>query len=151
MQIHDTVADEIRRWVGSLLIVLMVAGVAAFLVWPFVTIRLRLSKNSAISRQLVQALQTRFPGVSFRGAASYEMEVIYIDVGGPVDEPTRREVEQWLREQKTEQEIRPEVWLGFGEDFDESTTIKLTLLEPRPRRTARPDCEPWRSRMLDTI
>jgi hypothetical protein len=125
MQSGATVAAGHRRWLRFLLIALVVLGIVVFLVWPLVSIQLRLSRNGAIARQLVQSLQARFPGISFGGAASYESEVIYIHVADRVDEPTRRDIEQWLRGQKTEQKILPEVWLRFADDFDDSNTIKM--------------------------
>src|SRR5262249_36329362 len=125
MQSDATAAAGHDRSPPSLLIVLVLSGLVMLLVWPLVSIQLRLSRNGAISRQLVQSLQAQFPGVSFSGAASYEREVIYILVAGQIDEPTRRDVEQWLRGCKTEQRILPEIWLRFDDDCDDSSTIKI--------------------------
>jgi hypothetical protein len=86
-------------------------------VWPLVSIQLRLSRNGKIAQQLVHSLEARFPGINFRGAANYEREVIYISVADRLDEATRLDVERWLREQKIEQKITPQIWLRFeGED-----------------------------------
>jgi hypothetical protein len=93
------------------------------LIWPLVTIQLRLSRNGAAARRLVESLHSRFPNVDFRGAASYEREVIYLTVFDHVDETIRREVEQWLRQEKIEQQIMPEIHLRFLDDASEDLKL----------------------------
>jgi hypothetical protein len=114
-----------RRWLRFLLMVLVVLVVVVFLVWPIVSIQLRLSRNGAIAHRLVESLHARFPGITFQGAASYEREIIYITVVNHVDEASRRDVEQWLREEKNEQKIVPEIWLRFSDDSVDDNTIRM--------------------------
>jgi hypothetical protein len=112
-------ADRRGRWVWVLSLAIAALVFLGF-VWPLVRIQFRLSRNGAISRQLVESLHSRFPGVDFRGGASYEREVIYISVFEHVDETIRREVEQWLREEKSKQHIAPEIYLMFvGDGLDD--------------------------------
>jgi hypothetical protein len=107
---------------GLLFILLLSVGIA--FIGPLVSIQLRLARNGKIAHQLVQSLETRFPGIRVRGAASYEREVIYLSVGNHLDEAARTEVERWLREQKTEQTIAPQIWLRFEDDaFDQEIII----------------------------
>jgi hypothetical protein len=72
----------------------------------------------ALFNQLVGSLKTQFPGVSFRGGASYEREVIYISVR-QIDDATFAEIERWLRATKSEQKVEPEIWLQFESDDTE--------------------------------
>jgi hypothetical protein len=102
-------------FVVVLLIFVFVAGIAVQIVQS----SFRLSRNGEIGSQLVQALQGRFPGATFRSSASYEHERIYITVVNGVDDPDRPEVEKWLRAQKIERELSPELWLFFLPDDDQ--------------------------------
>jgi hypothetical protein len=56
--------------------------------------------------------------VTFRGAASYKEEVIYISVIDHVEEAIRRNVEERLRREREELGIGPEIRLRFiGDDL----------------------------------
>jgi hypothetical protein len=61
-------------------------------------------------------LEARFPGISFQVAPSYEREVIGVSVEDSLDMQSRHAVEHWLREQKMEQQIAPEIWLRFSDE-----------------------------------
>ena len=105
-------------WIGFLPLAVVAVGVLVFLIWPIVTIQLRLSRNGATARQLVESLHSRFPSVDFRGAASYEQEVIYITVFDRVDATLRHDAEQYLRSEKADRHIEPELLLRFvGNDL----------------------------------
>jgi|SRR5579884_1154999 len=93
------------------------------LIWQYVEIDHRLSRNGKIARQLVEALEIRFPGSEFGGAASYEREIIYIHVRNHLDESKRQDVETWLRKQKNEQKIEPQIWLRFDQDTGDNDII----------------------------
>jgi hypothetical protein len=102
---------------------LVAVAVFVFVLWPAVSSQFRLSRNGASARQLVESLHASFPAVNFRGAASYEREVIYISVLERVDAPVRAEIEQWLRQEKQKRKIGLEIRLQFaGDDLDD---IKL--------------------------
>jgi|SRR5579871_236991 len=106
----------------TILIIVIVASV----VWQIVSIQLRLSRNRAIADRLVESLHSRFPDITFHGGPSYEREVIYININEHLDKATKREIEQWLRQQKAEQKIAPEIELRFSEDYvDESSPIRI--------------------------
>lgn len=135
MQSDTTVRTGRRRWLHFLAIALAVLGAAPF-VWQIVSIQLRLSRNGAIAQRLVESLHARFPGVAFRGGASYESEVIYITVVELVDEATRGDVERWLRGQKIEQKIVPEIWLRFSDDTVDDNTIRIGWLLLKEVRTS---------------
>ena len=95
-------------------------AVLVFLAWTPVSIQLRLSRNGAVAQRLVESLRARFPGVNFRGAASYEREVIYISVVDHVEEAIRSEVEQVLHQEKAEHCLEPEIRLRFvGDGLDD--------------------------------
>jgi hypothetical protein len=94
--------------------------------WPLISIQFRLWRNGAVATKLVTSLQARFPEGEFRGAASYQREVVYIRVLGGVRPECRPDVEQWLRRLKVEQEIAPSIWLLFPEfSGEEKNAIKL--------------------------
>lgn len=113
-----------RRWFGRFLLALVLAVPLVTIVYPLVSIQLRLSRNGALARSLVESLNDRFPEAVFRGGASYEREVIYITALGRLEDSRRREVEQWLRDKKAEQRILPEIYLDFSnEGFDYSKGI----------------------------
>jgi hypothetical protein len=114
-QVRGDIPQRGRRpiWIRFLPLEVAAVAVLVFLVWPVATIQLRLSRNGAIARQLAEALHTRFPGADFRGVASYEREVIFISVLNRVDESVRRDVEEYLRAEKTERRIELEIWLRF--------------------------------------
>jgi hypothetical protein len=95
------------------------------IVWSLVTIQIRLSRNVPIARGLAASLQAQFPGITARGAASYESERIYITVVSGLDPRSRHEVEQWLCRQKEEQKIAPAIWLRFGDDAQENDVIHI--------------------------
>lgn len=124
-----------RQWLLFLAIALAVLGAVTF-VWQIVSIQLRLSRNGAIAHRLVESLHARFPGVAFRGGASYESEVIYITVSDRVDEATREDVERWLRGQKIEQKIVPTIWLRFSDDAVDDNTIRIGWLLIKEVRTS---------------
>jgi len=107
------------------LIAIVLLSVVAVLAWPFVRIQYRLSRNGAITRQLAEALHSRWPSVDIRGAASYEREIIYITAFDQLDEATRHDMEQWLREQKTERRIEPEIQLRFMGNTEQEITIRI--------------------------
>lgn len=111
----------IRVLPGALVVLALFGG----LVWPLVSIQLRLSRNGAIAARLVESLRTRFPGADFRGTASYEQEVIYVSVVGDLDPASRPDVGQWLRRLKAEQGIAPEIWLRFSDTGEGKDTIKI--------------------------
>ncbi len=98
----------------------MLSAVAALVIvglaWPVVDIELRLWRNGRIAQELIQALEVRFPGVGFRGAASYKDEVVYIMVVSHLDQSYRAQVEAWLRTAKGERSIAPQIRLRFVED-----------------------------------
>src|SRR6516165_9359446 len=96
------------RRLGITLLLLYVA----YGVWMLATISLRLSRNGAIASQLLESLNQRFPGAVFRGGPSYEREVIYITVQRGLDRALWQEVEQFVRAQKAEKGIAPEIELS---------------------------------------
>src|SRR5262245_45017797 len=110
------------RLVPGALGVLVLLGCLA---WPFMTIQLRLSRNGAIARQLVESLHTKFPGAEFRGVAAYNREVVYITVVSGPGEGRRRDVEQWLRRLKAELNIAPGIELRFPQEVDDKDTIRI--------------------------
>ena len=99
-------------------------GLLAVLLWPiavFVSIQLRLQRNTPVGAQLAAELQERYPALEFRGAASYEIEVIYISVLGRLDPAGRRDVEEWLHARKRELRITPTLLLRYrDEDIDKA-------------------------------
>jgi hypothetical protein len=105
---------------------LFILGIVTLIAWPFVGFQRRLSKNGAIANQLVSSLEVQFPGVPFRGVASYELDVIYISFLQKVDRETRSGVENWLRKQKSERRIAAEIWLRLAGDFEDGETIKIS-------------------------
>jgi hypothetical protein len=112
----------IRALPATIVILVLFAGVGC----PLISIQLRLWRNGAIAAQLVESLRVRFPGAEFRGIASYEREVIYIQVLGGLRMESRSEVEQLLRGFKSEQRIAPEIWLEFPEfSGEEKDAIKI--------------------------
>jgi hypothetical protein len=120
--------------VRAVLLVVLVFVVIGFIV-PMVSIQLRLSRNGKIARQLAESLTASFPGIRFYGAASYEKEVIYICVVNRLDEADRQEVERWVREQKAEQNIAPEIWIRFeNEDLDKEIVVRISALVGPARR-----------------
>lgn len=108
-----------RRLFRSLPIVIVVFGALMLLVWPLVSIQLRLSRNGAIVSRLVQSLHARYPGASFRGNTSYEREAIYITIMDGLKAVNRQDLEQWLRAQKSEQRIVPTILLRLSPDADD--------------------------------
>ena len=103
-----TLHRKLLRVFSILLVILVIVSV----IWPFVSIQLRLSRNGKIAHQLVESLEARFPGSQFGGAASYESEIIYITALNRFDEAERQDVETWLRKQQIEQKIAP--GSGYG-------------------------------------
>ena len=103
------------RLFRALPLVLVVLVIFAAFVLPLASIQLRLSRNGALAARLVESLQTQFPGAEFRGGASYEREVVYIQVAGKLAPERRSDIEQWLRRLKAEQGIAPAIWLTFPE------------------------------------
>ncbi len=110
------VDDSRRRQMRFAALALAAVAIAAVLLWPVVDIELRLWRNGAIADRLAASLHSRFPAVGFRGAASYKDEVVYIVVFDHVDGPTRGEIERWLRAEKAERKIAPEIRLRFAGD-----------------------------------
>jgi hypothetical protein len=114
------------RWQRALPIAVVLLVLFVGFGWPLIDIQFRLWKNRAIAAQLVESLQTRFPGAEFRGIASYEREVVYILVGGGLDPKNRPDVEQWLRQLKVEKKVAPAIWLRYPESMgEEKDTIKF--------------------------
>jgi hypothetical protein len=99
--------SKLLRFVLLAPLVFVILGVT----WHLADIQLRISRNGKVAQQLVESLEARFPGIRFRGAVSYEREVIYISVVNRLDEADREEVERWLREQQIEHRITPQIWL----------------------------------------
>jgi hypothetical protein len=98
------------RWRRYTLLALLAFAVVGFAT-PLVQIQLRLSRNGALTHQLLDLLESQFSGVSFSGAPSYEREVVYIQIKDHLDQAKREEIEQWLRRRKMEQKVAPEIWL----------------------------------------
>jgi hypothetical protein len=86
----------------------------------FAHIAYRLSTNGAVAKELVESLKNQYPGATIHGGASYERESITITVVDGIDKKSRPELERWLRQEKNERKISPEIWLRFpsGEDFE---------------------------------
>jgi hypothetical protein len=99
-------------------------GIATMFAVQIVQIQLRLSRNGAIGRELVESLQVRFPVAKFRSAASYEREAIYITVIDGIDDANKPEVERRLRAEKNERKLPQEIWLDFLPN-DDPKRIKI--------------------------
>lgn len=120
-----------RRLLGWLLISIL-AVVAMIVVIPIGEVYSRLSRNGATARQLAEGLKARFAGVEVQGRPSYESEVVYITIQSDLAMERRREVEQWLREQKTNHHIAPEIWLRFDDgEFHRVQTEEADQKESR--------------------
>src|SRR5688572_22084733 len=87
------------RYLPRALVFAIIAIVAMFAI-QIIGIQLRLWRNGDIGEQLVNSLQEKYPKATFRSAASYEKEVIYIFIRGGIDEKERPNIARWLREQK---------------------------------------------------
>ena len=105
------------RIATTLIVALIIA-----ITWPIVSVPLRLSRNGAIAAGLVAALHADYPGVRFRGSASYEQEVIYISVVEGSDKIDRKDLERWLREKRIDERIEPVLWLTFNGGIDDQST-----------------------------
>jgi hypothetical protein len=116
-------AAPYRKLLAIFVIALLAFVIIGGFIWPLVSIQLRLSRNGRIAHQLVESLQARFPKSEFGGAASYEREIIYIQVRNRLNQGERREIETWLREQKNEQKIAPQIWIRFLEDKEDNDII----------------------------
>jgi hypothetical protein len=112
-----TIRSRMRHVVVAVVYALL-AYLAISLGWMFIRIELRLSRNGTIAQQLETSLEARFPECKFRGVASYEKEVIYINVLNRLDKAKWHEIETWLREEKIEQKIDPQIWLEVAIDSD---------------------------------
>ena len=99
-------ASPYRKIVFVVLFALMIFVVLGF-AWPLVNIQLRLWRNGKIAQGLAQSLEARYPGIGFRGAASYKDEVVYVVVVNRLNPEDLDEVETWLRKAKREQKIAP--------------------------------------------
>ncbi len=104
------------RIATTLIVALIIA-----ITWPIVSIPLRLSRNGAIAADLVATLHADYPGVRFRGSASYEQEVIYISVVEGSDKIDRKDLERWLREKRIDDNIAPAIYLTFSVGFDDQS------------------------------
>ncbi|CEF49246.1 unnamed protein product [uncultured bacterium] len=114
---------SLQRKLPGVALLVLVAVVVTGVTWPIVAGQLRLSRNGKIAHQLEELLEARFPGIGFRGAASYEREVIYISVVNRLADADREGVERWLRVQQIEQQIAPDIWLRFESDDPDKEVI----------------------------
>jgi hypothetical protein len=107
---------------------IIISAVAVFIVigfaWTVGDIELRLWRNGKVAQALAQSLEVRFPGGGFRGAASYKDERVYIVVANRFDQTVRDDVETWLRKEKGEHKIAPQIRLRFaGDDLGKDVII----------------------------
>lgn len=105
-----------RDLMPILFTIAVLAFVGIFFVYPYTDILLRLSRNRKIADHLVESLTVRFPGVQFHGGASYRDEMVFIWTRTDLGVDQRQEVEQWLRQVKAEQPIRPVIGVQFPDD-----------------------------------
>jgi hypothetical protein len=123
MVAESTTTCTRRRWFYNAILALIVLGLVWGFVVPLLDIHFRLSRNEPIANKLVEMLGARYPGTTFRGGASYMRDEIAIWVVGRLDDLSRKDVEEWLREQKIEQNIKAEIW--FRPDLDSEEQIKM--------------------------
>ena len=95
----------------------------AWAVGVFVTIQLRLARNGAVAQAIVEALHNDYPGVRFRGGASYERETICISVVEGQDKLDREDLDRWLRAKRIDERIQPVIWLTFTGGIDDQSTM----------------------------
>lgn len=119
----DDLMITLRRKVLCFTLILLVNLLVIGFIWQYLSIQHRLSRNSEVTQQLVQSLKARFPESEFRGAASYEREIIYITVMNRLSEDERQDVERWLQKQKIQQKIKPQVRLRIANDLDKEYII----------------------------
>ena len=116
-----------RRVIAIGFILLLLIGVTvmvASVVVPLVAIHFRLSRNGAIAKQLAESMEAQFPGVEIRAAAAYNREEVYVIIVSESNERKRAEFERWLRNQKVEREIAPQIRLRFQGDEDNGKLIE---------------------------
>jgi hypothetical protein len=136
----------LHRKLPVIALIALMASVVIGVGWPLASIQLRLSRNGKIAHQLVESLEAKFQGKNFRGAASYEREVIYIRVGNGLDDADREDVERWLRVQQIEQQIAPEIRLRFEKDDpDKEVIIRPLFLSGRASGLSWPRSPFWSS------
>jgi hypothetical protein len=107
-------------WVG--VAVLLVLGLQAAAI---VSIPLRLWRNGAIAREIVDRLSVRFPDAHFRGTASYERDVIYITLVSDPKNLDRQEVEAYLRTLKAQRRIAAVISLKYVDDGHSEDAVKI--------------------------
>jgi hypothetical protein len=100
-------------------------GMPMYNICSLAIVQLRHSKNGAIANQLVESLSQRFPRTTLRGLAKRGRDVVFITVVWSFDAANQRDIEEWLRAQKAERGIAPEIWLSFWHDDDETEPIKI--------------------------
>jgi hypothetical protein len=113
-----------NRKVALVILSTVVVFVVIGLAWPVADIELRLWRNGKVAQALAGALEVQFPGGGFQGAASYKDERVYIVVANRLDQAVRDDVEIWLRKEKGELHIAPQVRLRFvGDELGKEVTI----------------------------
>jgi hypothetical protein len=113
------------RKIGCAILVVVAVLVVVWPVWTIVSIELRLWLNGKIAHELVQELGVQYPGVDFRGGASYKDERVVIVVFSRLDQADQDKVESWLRAVKRDRKIAPQIRLRFIPDQSFEDDIRI--------------------------
>lgn len=84
---------------------IFIGGVAVVFAFLIGTIALRLHRNQPAARTIAGTLASQYPNYRIIGAASYESEVIYINVWGQPDEAKQIEIRDWLANEKNRRQL----------------------------------------------
>jgi hypothetical protein len=103
---------------------ILVAGAAAVVLVNLGSAWLRLHRNQPAAEELARSLTGYLNSKPYqvRGAASYESDVIYIQVSGQPDKAKREEIRDWLTREKQRRGINARGLLRFPDpktgDYD---------------------------------